>query len=98
MKLFGNAGRPRVGRNTESFEPISDAKAEKARAQARKKADSARTKAYREYEKSSASGDRRTTQPDRPLMLQSRPRPAPYRARNEEVQVDAAAVRRKPSL
>ena len=63
MKLFGNAGRPRVGRNTESFEPISDAKAEKARAQARKKADSARTKAYREYEKSSASGDRRTTQP-----------------------------------
>lgn len=52
MKLFGNdSHRPRVGRNTESFEAVSDAKAEKARAQARKKADKAREQAYREYER-----------------------------------------------
>ena len=49
MKLFGNdSSRPRVSRNTASFEPISEAKAARTREQARKKADRARDKASRE--------------------------------------------------
>ena len=50
MKLFGNdSHRPRVSRDTASFEPVSEAKANRAREQARKKADKARDQAYREY-------------------------------------------------
>ena len=55
MKLFGNdSHRPRVSRDTASFEPVSEAKANRAREQARKKADKARNQAYREYAGSGA--------------------------------------------
>ena len=57
MKLFGNdSSRPRVSRNTASFEPISEAKAARTREQARKKADRARDKAYREYSQPQKAG------------------------------------------
>ena len=50
MKLFGNdGGHGHVSRNTADFEPISAAKADKARARARKEADRARSRAYKEY-------------------------------------------------
>ena len=50
MKLFGNdGGHGHVSRNTADFEPISAAKADKARAKARREADRARSRAYKEY-------------------------------------------------
>ena len=53
MKLFGNdskrTNRRPVSRNTADFKPVSEAKADKARAAARRQADRARESAYREY-------------------------------------------------
>ena len=52
MKLFGNdskrTNRRPVSRNTADFKPVSEAKADKARAAARRQADRARERAYRE--------------------------------------------------
>ena len=71
MKLFGNDGRrPRVSRDTASFEPISSEKASRARENARKKADKARDKAYKEYASENrtpkaAPGQKTSPNPDR---------------------------------
>ena len=93
MKLFGNdSHRPRVGRNTESFEPISEAKAERARAQARKKADKARSKAYREYER---GGKNEISNPPRGETAQQNASKAPQKAQNTTKNAKAAPQAKK---
>ncbi len=76
MKLFGNdrGHKPRVGRDTASFEPVSDAKANKAREQARKRADKARSTAYKEHAQPQKKTPAQKANPT-PAARQAQPQP-----------------------